>query len=83
MPGFAVQVPPQVGVDGLKLLAKPLKLAGAEPPERLFKAPHWALQNVTTVEGVAVAAVASPSAKLPPGRNANTIAVWLLSEEGR
>jgi len=49
LPGSADQVPPQVGRVVLKVLAKPLKSAGAGPPLREFNLDHLALQKVTDV----------------------------------
>jgi hypothetical protein len=40
LPGSLCQVPPHIGGFGFNLLAKPLKLAGAEPPVRWFALRH-------------------------------------------
>jgi hypothetical protein len=40
LPGLLCQVPPHDGGFGFNTLAKPLKLAGAEPPLRWFALAH-------------------------------------------
>ena len=62
LPGSLSHVPPHDGGFGLNTLAKPLKLAGAEPPLRWFALSHWAPQKVTFVP---TTASRSPITKLP------------------
>jgi hypothetical protein len=47
LPGAVDQLPPQLGVVVLGVSAKPLKLAGADPPLNEFSFHHCASQKVT------------------------------------
>jgi hypothetical protein len=62
LPGSLSHVPPHDGGFGFNTLAKPLKLAGAEPPLRWFAFDHWAPQKVIFVP---TTASRSPITKLP------------------
>src|SRR5437016_821558 len=75
LPGSVLQSMPQAGVAGLR--AKPLKLAGAGPPLRVFSFHHWGPQNVTAVPGVLLP---SPITNAPPpGKNAKISTVQPLA----
>src|SRR6476646_10101256 len=74
-PGDTVHVPPHAGGVALKADANPLNAFGALPPLSALRSAHCAPQNVTSVAGVAAAAVRLPSTKAPRSRNANTVAV--------
>jgi hypothetical protein len=69
-------------VGSVTPLAKPLNAEGATPPVRVLS---WfqLLSHQVTVDDPAVFAVVSPSVKTPLLGNANTIAVLLLSLDGR
>src|SRR5713226_7351577 len=74
--GSVLQFAPQLGVAGLS--AKPLKLAGAGPPLRLFTFHHSGPQKVTAVPS---ALLPSPIAKAPPvGANAKIKTVQPLTD---
>ena len=78
-PGPVVQVMPHLGDSAESVAAKPLKLAGADPPLRWLSVDHCALQKVTLAP---VCALWSPTTKAPLARNANRI-VFALADAGR
>ena len=86
LPGRVVHGPPQpdggVPAGRLTVPAKPLNAEGAAPPVRTFSADHSAPHQVT-VPDPAPATVPSPSTNAPRVGNANTIAVLLVSADGR
>jgi hypothetical protein len=66
--GPVVHVPPQVGGVALKVCAKPLKAAGAGPPERRLSFAHCAPHYVSfwgPSPCRAASTLASPSTKAP------------------
>src|SRR5215208_3566970 len=67
LPGRLVQVMPQAGGVPVSA-AKPLKLAGAAPPERVLRLDQASPHQVTAVPAAAVVTARSPSTKAPAGR---------------
>jgi hypothetical protein len=65
--------------------ANPLKAGGAKLPLIMFSSDHSEADHTTGAVGDAgaAAAVISPSTNAPQLGKANTVAVWLASEEGR
>ena len=54
LPGSLLHVPPQFAGFGVAEFAKPLKLAGADPPLSEFFVAHCAPQNVTCLPTTAL-----------------------------
>src|SRR5262249_51969391 len=82
LPGRVVHFAPQAG-GFVVVAAKPLNDAGAAPPLSRLSADHVLDHHVTVVVGVAVAAALSPRTNAPWSRNPNTVAVLLVSDDGR